>query len=113
LLRKALSVLWSSVARNYLYRPERHYMRGPGPKSLEMIGTKLRVESESITQEPLPERWLALMHSLNDWEEERLRPGEAETEPREAKTPRAPQLERVEMARGDRAPREHARPLRR
>ena len=39
------------------YRPEKHYMRGPGPKSLAMIGRRFQRETKSITQEPLPEAW--------------------------------------------------------
>jgi hypothetical protein len=33
----AMDAWWRRVARNLAggYRPERHYMRGPGPKSLE------------------------------------------------------------------------------
>jgi hypothetical protein len=43
--------VWSRVVANS-YRPEKHYMRGPGPKS----------------REPLPERWLALIHSIDEYE---------------------------------------------
>lgn len=34
LLGKALAALWTSLASDLFnaYRPERHYMRGPGPK---------------------------------------------------------------------------------
>jgi hypothetical protein len=78
-----------------------------------MIGTRFRAESDGITQEPLPEHWLALMHSLNDQEEERLRPAEAETEPQEAETPHAPKLEEAEIFTGDRALGERARSMRR
>ena len=66
LVRKALEVLRTRVAANYFYRPERHYMRGPGPKSLSLIGEKLRAQTENVTQEPLPERWLDLIHSLDE-----------------------------------------------
>ena len=66
LVRKALEVLWTRVAANYFYRPERYYMRGPGPKSLSLIGKTLRAETESVTREPLPERWLHLLHSLDE-----------------------------------------------
>ena len=47
------------------YHPERHYMRGPGPKTLSKIGEMLRVETESDTREPLPQRWLDLVRSLD------------------------------------------------
>ena len=65
-MRKAFEVLWTSVAANYFYRPEKYYMRGPGPKSLSLIGETLRAETENVTQEPLPERWLDLIHSLDE-----------------------------------------------
>lgn len=41
-------------------------MRGPGPKSLSLIGERFRAEADSITREPLPERWLALMRTLDE-----------------------------------------------
>jgi hypothetical protein len=113
LLRKALAVLWWRAAASYFYRPEKHYMRGPGPKSLSMIGTKLRAQTESITQEPLPEGWLALMHSLRDQEQKRSRLGQAETEPRDAKTPHTAELKVVEISTGDRARKEQVPAMRR
>ena len=51
--------LWSRVVANRSYRPERHYMRRPGPKTLAMIGRRYRAETAEETREPLPERWLA------------------------------------------------------
>ena len=35
-LRKTLVMLWDSVTTDFrdAYRPEKHYMRGPGPKSI-------------------------------------------------------------------------------
>ena len=71
MLRKALAVMWSRVTTNSVYRPEKHYMRGPGPKSLGMIGRRFRAETDSITQEPLPEHWLAIIHSLDGKERKR------------------------------------------
>ena len=53
------------------YRPEKHYMRGPGPKSLGMIGERFRAETDNITREPVPERWLELMQSLEQHESTR------------------------------------------
>jgi hypothetical protein len=50
------------------YRPEKHYMRGPGPKTLGMIGRRFRAETRSVTKEPLPETWLGLIHSLDEQE---------------------------------------------
>jgi hypothetical protein len=54
-------------------------MRGPGPKSLSMIGERFRAETESLTREPLPERWLALMRSLDEQEGERSKRDQAQT----------------------------------
>lgn len=53
------------------YRPEKHYMRGPGPKSIGMIGERFRAETENITREPVPQRWLELMQSLEQHESTR------------------------------------------
>jgi hypothetical protein len=44
-------------------------MRGPGPKTLRMIGRRLRAETESVTQERLPEGWLDLIQSLDQREQ--------------------------------------------
>ena len=54
------------------YRPEKHYMRGPGPKSIGMIGERFRAETENITREPVPQRWLELMQSFEQHENTRL-----------------------------------------
>jgi hypothetical protein len=40
-------------------------MRGPGPKTLSKIGEMLRAETEGVTREPLPQRWLDLVYSLD------------------------------------------------
>jgi hypothetical protein len=73
LLRKALVAVVPILARNLFnsYRPEKHYMRGPGPKTLGMIGRRFRAETRSATREPLPEHWLGLINSLEDQERER------------------------------------------
>jgi hypothetical protein len=63
-LGKVLEI-WSRVVANRSYRPERHYMRGPGPKTLAMIGRRYRAETAEETREPLPEQWLALIHSID------------------------------------------------
>ena len=42
--------VWSRVVANRSYRPERHYMRGPGPKTLAMIGRRYRAETAQETQ---------------------------------------------------------------
>lgn len=69
-VREAFVVI-SRVATNYFYRPEKHYMRGPGPKSLGMIGRRLRGEMSAVTQEPLPARWLALLEAAERREQGR------------------------------------------
>ena len=48
------------------YHPERHYMRGPGPKTLSRIGEMLRAETEGIEREPIPQRWLELIHAMEN-----------------------------------------------
>ena len=47
------------------YHPERHYMRGPGPKTLEKIGGELRARMDQTTKEAIPEEWLTLLRSLD------------------------------------------------
>jgi hypothetical protein len=68
LLRKAVEVVWPT---NYFYRPEKHYMRGPGPKSLSLIGERLRAETQGFTLEPLPQRLLDLIHEVDAQEQKR------------------------------------------
>ena len=68
LLRKAVEVVRPT---NYFYRPEKHYMRGPGPKSLSLIGERLRAETQGFTQEPLPQRLRDLIHDLDAQEQQR------------------------------------------
>jgi hypothetical protein len=70
MLGKVFAV-WSRVVANRSYRPERHYMRGPGPKTLAMIGRRYRAETAEETREPLPEHWLALIHSIDEQEKKR------------------------------------------
>jgi len=54
--------VWSGFAGRY--RPEIHYMRGPGPKTLEKIGEELRLRSEDVAAEQLPEQWAELLKAL-------------------------------------------------
>jgi hypothetical protein len=61
----------SRMVANRFYRPERHYMRGPGPKTLAMIGRRYRAETAVETREPLPEHWVALIHSIDEQEKRR------------------------------------------
>jgi hypothetical protein len=72
--------VWSRVVANRSYRPERHYMRGPGPKTLAMIGRRYRAETAEETREPLPDEWLALVHSID--EQEKKRCGDDQAKPR-------------------------------
>jgi hypothetical protein len=69
-VRQDLAARWDRFVPNLVrsYRPERHYMRGPGPKTLGMIGRRLRAETESVTRERLPEGWLDLIQSLDERE---------------------------------------------
>ena len=46
------------------YRPERHYMRGPGPKTLAKIGQMLRAETDDVTRESLPDQWVDLIEKM-------------------------------------------------
>lgn len=62
-LRRALIAARAKVAA-YAYHPEKHYMRGPGPKTLSRIGEILRAESDGITREPFPERWRELIQAF-------------------------------------------------
>jgi len=39
-------------------------MRGPGPKTLSKLGDVLRAETECVTHEPLPQRWLDLIDAV-------------------------------------------------
>jgi hypothetical protein len=50
---------WSGFAGSY--RPEFHYMRRPGPRTLEKNWRKLRLRSHDVTAEQLPERWGELL----------------------------------------------------
>jgi len=54
-VRKAMLAVWPKVAR-FAYRPERYYMRGPGPMTLDTTGEMLRAETAGSTQEPLLQR---------------------------------------------------------
>ena len=52
-------------------------------KSLGMIAKILRAQSNQVPLEPLPERWVDLIHHLNERERGRSRPRQPEAEPRE------------------------------
>jgi hypothetical protein len=41
------------------------------PKTLAMIGRRYRAETSDETRRPLPERWLALIHSIDNQEKKR------------------------------------------
>ena len=61
-LVQALLALRSRLAR---YRPEKHYMRGPGPKTLRKLGDAYRSQTEGELGERVPEEWLALIRSIS------------------------------------------------
>jgi hypothetical protein len=65
LLQEALQRLLQGIPR-HRYQPERHYMRGPGPKTLSKIGERLRVETEGVAREPIPDRWLELIQAIEN-----------------------------------------------
>jgi hypothetical protein len=62
-VRKAMLALRPKVGR-CAYRPEKYYLRGPGPMTLDTTGEMLRAETAGSTQEPLPQRWLDMLNSL-------------------------------------------------
>jgi hypothetical protein len=62
-LVNTLLVLRSRLGR---YRPEKHYMRGPGPKTLSKLGEMFRAESDSVLQERVPEQWMSLIKSMQE-----------------------------------------------
>jgi hypothetical protein len=64
-LVQALLALRSRLAG---YQPEKHYMRGPGPKTLSKLGAVYRAHTESELKERLPDEWLALLGSIKDRE---------------------------------------------
>jgi hypothetical protein len=64
LLQEALQRLSQRMPQRR-YHPERHYMRGPGPKTLSKIGEMLRAETESFARETDPPT-LARTHSCNE-----------------------------------------------
>jgi hypothetical protein len=75
IVSKAALAAWRRLWRP-TYRPEEHYMRGPGPKTLSKIGEMYRAESNATLQDRLPEAWLELVQSLeHDHQPSRSRRG--------------------------------------
>ena len=67
--RRLLDAAWQRVSQRMerqRYHPERHYMRGPGPKTLIKIGEMLRAQTEGDTREPVPQKWIELIERMND-----------------------------------------------
>jgi hypothetical protein len=62
-LVQALLALRSRLTR---YRPEKHYMRGPGPKTLSKLGHAYRAQTEGELEERIPDKWMALIQSIRD-----------------------------------------------
>ena len=48
------------------YHPEKHYMRGPGPKTLAKIGEMLRAETDGLASEAIPAHWLELIQRIKE-----------------------------------------------
>jgi hypothetical protein len=67
-LVQALLALRSRLGR---YRPEKHYMRGPGPRTLSKLGEALRDETENVLHESIPAQWQALIQSIAERERDR------------------------------------------
>jgi hypothetical protein len=60
-LVQALLAMRARLARSC---PEKHYMRGPGPKTLRKLGEAFRDETEGDVRERIPEQWLTLVESI-------------------------------------------------
>jgi hypothetical protein len=60
-LVQALLAMRARLAR---YRPEMHYMRGPGPKTLSKLGEAYRAETEGDVREHIPEQWVTLVQFI-------------------------------------------------
>ena len=67
-LVQALLAMRARLAR---YCPEKHYMRGPGPKTLRKLGEAFRDETEGDVRERIPEEWLTLVQSIAQRERDR------------------------------------------
>jgi hypothetical protein len=46
------------------YRPEKHYMRGPGPKTLSKLGEAYREAMEADIRARIPDEWVMLVESI-------------------------------------------------
>jgi hypothetical protein len=68
---RLVGALLALRSRGPRYRPEKHYMRGPGPKTLSKLGEMYRAETESELRERLPDHWLAVIRTLKDREHNR------------------------------------------
>ena len=73
LLGRAIAKTWPDPATRLFntYQPEKHYMRGPGPASLGIIGDGLRERNQDIMQAPLPDHLQALLQLMRDQEKGR------------------------------------------
>lgn len=69
LVQKILA-LRSTLAR-YRYRPEKHYMRGPGPKTLSKLGGAYRDATEGDREARIPDEWLMLVERIGRRERNR------------------------------------------
>jgi hypothetical protein len=64
LVRKLL-VLRSRLVRS---RPEQHYMRGPGPKTLGKLGEAYRDAAKEDLVKRIPKEWMMLVDSIKQRE---------------------------------------------
>ena len=67
-LVQKLLALRSSLVR---YRPEKHYMRGPGPKTLTKLGEAYRDASDGDVRARIPDEWVTLVESIARRERDR------------------------------------------
>ena len=67
-LARKLLALRSRLVR---YRPEKHYMRGPGPKTLHKLGEAYREATKGDTAERIPDEWMMLVESMGRRERDR------------------------------------------
>jgi hypothetical protein len=50
------------------YRPEKHYMRGPGPRTLSKLGEAYRDAIEGDIAARIPDEWVVLVESIGQRE---------------------------------------------
>ena len=68
---KLVGALLALRSRGVRYQPEKHYMRGPGPKTLSKLGEMYRAETESQLRDRVPDQWLTVIRTIRDREHDR------------------------------------------